>query len=271
VTGVAGERWRVEPGTDVRLAQYDPGDTGEFATKQQSDAVVEADLRRLRDLQELLYADDRYAVLLMLQGMDTSGKDGTVKHLSSGVNLVGAEMTNFKSPSTEELAHDFLWRIHRRTPARGRIGIFNRSHYEDVLIVRVHHLVPQQVWEQRYDQINAFERILTQNNTIVLKCFLHISRQEQKERLLARLKDPSKLWKFQPSDVKERNYWGEYEKAYEAAFSRCSTPAAPWYIIPANKKWYRNYAVTRLLVQTLDALELRPPPPAFDPKSIRID
>jgi PPK2 family polyphosphate:nucleotide phosphotransferase len=266
---VTAEQWRVPPGALVKLAECPTADTSGFDDKDQAAAVMEADLERLRDLQELLYVDGRFAVLLVLQGMDTSGKDGTVKHLSSGVSLVGAEMTNFKAPSGTELAHDFLWRVHQHVPERGRIGIYNRSHYEDVLIVRVHNLVPREVWETRYEQINAFERTLTQNHTIVIKCFLHISKGEQKERLLARLDNPAKHWKFNPGDLKERSYWDAYQQAYEAALSRCNTANAPWYVIPADKKWHRNYAVTRILVETLERLDLRPPTIDFDPQAMR--
>lgn len=265
------ERWRVPPGAMVELSRYSPHDTSGFKSKIEAAAAMDADLGRLRDLQELLYADGRYAVLLVLQGMDTSGKDGTVKHLSSGVSLVGAEMTNFKAPTAEELEHDFLWRIHQHVPARGRIGIFNRSQYEDVLIVRVHDLVPRQVWESRYDQINAFEEMLTQNSTVVIKCFLHINKEEQKERLLARLENPAKHWKFNPGDLKERGLWDAYQQAYDTALSRCNSADAPWYVIPADKKWHRNYAVTRVLVETLEGLDLRPPQPDFDLKEIRIE
>ncbi len=268
---MTAEQWRVSPDASVQLAAFPSDDTSGFADKDQAAAAIDADIERLRDLQELLHADGRFAVLLVLQGMDTSGKDGTVKHLSSGVSLVGAEMTNFKAPSETELAHDFLWRVHQHVPERGRIGIFNRSHYEDVLIVRVHNLVPREVWEARYDQINAFERTLTQNHTIVIKCFLHISKEEQKERLLARLKNPAKHWKFNPGDLKERGYWDDYQQAYEAALSRCNTDDAPWYVIPADKKWHRNYAVTRLLVETLERLDLRPPTPDFDPDAMRAE
>jgi PPK2 family polyphosphate:nucleotide phosphotransferase len=263
-------RWMVPPGSTVNLAGFNSADTGDFQEKEQAEAAMAADIKRLQDLQELFYVDGRHALLLILQGTDTAGKDGTVKHLSHGLGLVGAEMTNFKAPTTDELAHDFLWRIHQHVPACGRIGIFNRSHYEDVLIVRVHNLVPQAVWEARYDQINAFERILTQNNTVILKCFLQISKDEQKERLQARLDDPTKHWKFNPGDLKERARWHEYRAAYEAALSRCSTENAPWYVIPSDKKWFRNYAVTRLLIETLESLDLRLPTPSFDPKDVRI-
>lgn len=265
------EQWRVAPGTAVDLTAIDPGDTGGFTTKSAAQPAIDADLERLRDLQELLYIDDRYAVMLVIQGMDTSGKDGTINHLSGGISLIGGEVTNFKAPTSVELQHDFLWRIHQRTPERGRIGIFNRSHYEDVLIVRVHDLVPPPVWETRFDQINDFERMLTQNNTIVLKCFLHISNAEQRERLQARVDDPAKWWKFNPGDIKERARWPAYQAAYEAALSRCSTDHAPWYVIPADNKWFRNYAVTRLIVETLDGLDLRPPEATFDPHVVRIE
>jgi PPK2 family polyphosphate:nucleotide phosphotransferase len=268
---MVAERWMVKPGSKVDLSKLDPANTGDFADRTQANPAIDADLGRLRDLQERLYVDDRYAVLLVLQGMDTSGKDGMVEHLSNGVDLLGAEVTNFKKPSSTELERDFLWRIHKRVPERGRIGIFNRSHYEDVLIVRVHELVPRDVWSKRYDQINAFEQILAGTNTVVLKCFLHISKKEQKERLQARLDDPEKHWKFNPDDLKERARWPEYVAAYEDALSKCSTASAPWYVIPSDKKWFRNYAVTRLLVETLEHLDLRLPRVSFDPKTIRFD
>jgi PPK2 family polyphosphate:nucleotide phosphotransferase len=268
---VTAEQWRVPPGTAVELSKYSSGDTSGFAGKEQAEPAMQADIERLRALQELFHADGRYALLLVLQGMDTAGKDGTVKHLSPGMSMVGAEMTNFRSPSEAELEHDFLWRVHQQVPARGRIGIFNRSHYEDVLIARVQNLVPRHVWEARYDQINAFEAILAQNSTIVIKCFLHISESEQKQRLIARLRNPAKHWKFNPGDVKDRKQWDAYQRAYEVALSRCNSADAPWYIIPADKKWHRNYAVTRVLVETLERLDLRPPQPDFDVSHIRID
>jgi PPK2 family polyphosphate:nucleotide phosphotransferase len=264
-------QWRIEPGSSVDLSDLDPADTGEFAGKEDAAPATAADLERLRDLQELLYVDDRHALLLVLQGMDTAGKDGTIGHLSRGVNLVGVEAANFKAPTSLELQHDFLWRIHQRVPERGRIGIFNRSHYEDVLIARVHTLVPPDVWERRYDQINDFEKMLTENGVTIIKCFLHISKKEQKERLQARLDNPAKHWKFNPGDLKERARWHDYVGAYEAALSRCSTTWAPWYAIPADKKWFRNYAVVRLLVDTLERLDLRYPEATFDPKRITIE
>jgi PPK2 family polyphosphate:nucleotide phosphotransferase len=260
--------FRVEPGSRVKLTRLDPGDTGKF--KQQQDAKDDsaADLEQLSELQELLYADGRYAVLLILQGMDTSGKDGMIRHLSAGLNLMGADVTAFGRPTDEEQRHDFLWRVHQHVPPRRMLGIFNRSHYEDVLVVRVHEMVPVAVWRRRYDQINDFERMLVENSTVIVKCFLHISKEEQGKRLRARLDDRSKL---STADVSDRENWDTYVEAYEAALSRCSTPASPWHIIPSDHKWYRNYAVTRLLIETLKGLKLKPPKPDYDPKSIKID
>lgn len=263
-------RWLVPPGSALDLSARDPQDTGDFRDKESAAAVMAADLERLQDLQEKLYVDDRHAVLLVLQGTDTSGKDGLVKHLSEGLSLIGAEVSNFKVPTSAELQHDFLWRIHQRAPERGKIGIFNRSHYEDVLVVRVHNLVPADVWEQRYEQINDFERMLVRNKTVVLKCFLHISKEEQRERLQARLDNPAKLWKFNEGDLKERALWEQYQRAYTDALTRCSTVDAPWYVIPSDKKWFRNYAIARLLIETLESLDLRLPEPTIDPRKIRV-
>lgn len=263
-------QWMVQPGSRLNLAAHDPKDTGHFKDKESAAAAMAADLERLRDLQEKLYVDDRYAVLLVLQGTDTSGKDGMIKHLSEGLSLVGAEVSNFKVPTSTELQHDFLWRIHQRTPERGKVGIFNRSHYEDVLVVRVHSLVPEEVWEERYDQINDFEGMLVRNKTVVLKCFLHISKEEQRERLQARLDDPAKLWKFNEGDLKERARWDDYQRAYTDALTRCSTAEAPWYVIPSDKKWFRNYTIAHLLVETLERLDLRLPEPTVDPQAIRV-
>jgi PPK2 family polyphosphate:nucleotide phosphotransferase len=266
----ANRRWTIEPGERVKLSDYDPEDTAPFRDREEAEAATEKYLQRLLDLHERLYVDGRFAVLVVLQGMDTAGKDGTINRLSHGLNLLSAEVTGFKAPTEVELRHDFLWRVHKRVPAHGRLGIFNRSHYEDVLVVRVHNLVPRSVWEQRYDQINAFEELLVKSGTHVLKCFLHISKEEQRERLLARLDDRTKLWKFNPDDLKERAFWPEYQTAYEAALSRCTTARAPWHVIPSNKKWFRNYAVTRLLVELLESLDLKLPKPEFDPKRITI-
>jgi PPK2 family polyphosphate:nucleotide phosphotransferase len=200
--------------------------------------------------------------------MDAGGKDGTIKHVMGGVNPQGCQVTSFKQPTARELAHDYLWRIHMAVPSRGYIGIYNRSHYEDVLVVRVHNLVPEEVWSTRYEQINHFEKLLAETGTTILKFFLYISKEEQKERFEARLTDPTKNWKFSAGDVKERRYWDDYMLAYEEALSRCNTPWAPWYIIPANRKWYRNLVVSQTIVETLEKLDMHYPPPLADAGSI---
>ncbi len=256
------DRYRVPPGTRVHLRDHDPNETGPYHHRDEAKADLERDRARLFDLQEILYAQARHSLLIVLQGMDTSGKDGVIRHVMSGVNPQGCQVVSFKQPTPEELSHDFLWRIHRHTPARGQIAIFNRSHYEDVLVVRVHNLVPPAVWRRRYDQINEFEELLAdQGGTTILKFFLHISKEEQKERLQARLDDPTKQWKFRVGDLKERALWDEYVAAYEEALSRCSTQVAPWFIVPANRKWYRNVVVARIIVEALEGLDLRYPDP----------
>jgi PPK2 family polyphosphate:nucleotide phosphotransferase len=216
------------------------------------------------DLCYRLYAENKRSVLLVLQGMDTAGKDGTIRSVMRGINPQSCQVVPFRQPSHEELDHDFLWRIHRAVPRRGNIGIFNRSQYEDVLVVRVHNLVPEEVWQARYDTINAFERLLTEGGVTIIKCFLHISRDEQRERLQARLDNPDKRWKFSRGDLEERKLWPDYQKAYEAALSRCNTPWAPWHIIPSDRKWYRNLAVSELFLNTLREMNPRVPPPSDD-------
>ena len=238
----------------VSLGDYDPADTGSMDKNQAAKAMPQLEAR-LAEQQELLYGAAQNAVLIVLQGMDTSGKDGTIKHVMSTVNPSGCQVAYFKEPTAEELAHDFLWRVHQRTPGKGLLGIFNRSHYEDVLVVRVHQLVPQKVWKGRYDQINDFERTLAQNGTIVLKFFLHISKEAQEQRLLAREKDPEKSWKLSLGDWQEREYWDDYQKAYEDVLSRCATKDAPWYIVPADKKWYRDIVIARAIVERLEDCE----------------
>ena len=224
---------------------------------------------KMADLQERLYASaigggDKRRVLLVLQGMDTAGKDGVIKNVFDLVNPAGVEFTSFKSPTREELDHDFLWRIEKQVPHSGMIGVFNRSQYEDVLIVRVHDLVPKEVWSRRYAAINAFERKMVRDGVTVIKCFLHVSKQTQAERLAARLADPTKYWKFNPADLDERAYWDDYHQAYETALDRCSTVGAPWYVIPADRKWYRNWAVAALLAEKLTDLDPQYPPATFD-------
>jgi PPK2 family polyphosphate:nucleotide phosphotransferase len=241
---------RVEPGQRVSLGEYDAGDTGGLRRDDGERLLGELD-RELAELQELLYAAGQHSVLLLLQGMDTSGKDGTIKRVLQEVNPVGCHIHAFKSPTDTELAHDFLWRVHAVVPEKGQLGVFNRSHYEDVLIARVRKLVPEEVWRRRYRQINDFERLLTETGTILVKCFLHISKEEQEERLLAREQDVTKAWKLAVGDWIERRAWDDYMAAYGDALGECSTEAAPWRIIPADKKWYRNLAVAQLLVDAM--------------------
>jgi PPK2 family polyphosphate:nucleotide phosphotransferase len=240
----------VEPGTKVDLAKIDPAADGGLSKAEGVKRTAEL-IGRLADLQQELYAASTHSLLIILQGMDTSGKDGTIRKVLTGVNPQGCHVTSFKAPTAEELAHDFLWRVHQQAPTKGMIGVFNRSHYEDVLIVRVHQLVPRKVWKQRYQQINDFERLLVQNGTIVCKFFLHISRQEQEQRLLAREQDVDKAYKLSPEDWKERDRWDDYMAAYEEALERCSTSESKWAVVPANRKWYRNLAIADALVGTL--------------------
>jgi PPK2 family polyphosphate:nucleotide phosphotransferase len=242
--------WKVDEGAKVKLADYDPAYTGKYE-REEADEESKKLGKELSELQELLAASQQQSVLIILQGMDTSGKDGTVRHVFSQLNPQGCSVHSFKQPTAEEQAHDFLWRIHAVTPPKGVIGIFNRSQYEDVLVVRVHNLVPEEVWSKRYKEINHFEKLLATSDTIVLKFFLHISYEEQSERLQARVDDKDKSWKISASDFAERKYWPDYQQAYEEALGRCSTEEAPWYIVPANHKWYRNFAIAHTLVHTL--------------------
>jgi PPK2 family polyphosphate:nucleotide phosphotransferase len=254
----------VKPDSSISLAGIDPDFCGKPHGKKQAEETLSHDRDELVRLQALLYAEARHAVLIVMQAMDTGGKDGAIRHVMSGVNPQGCSVTAFKAPSPEELAHDYLWRVHRAVHARGMIGILNRSHYEDVLVVRVHNLVPRQVWEARYDQINQFERYLSENGVTLLKFYLHISKQEQGKRLRERLEDPAKRWKFSTADLAERKFWNDYQKAYEDMLNKTSTAWAPWYVIPANHEWYRNMAVAQIVSQTLDGLGMRYPEPAED-------
>ena len=261
---------RVKPGQPVRLADWDAAWIGGFKDKDDARDALRENIARMDELQYLLYAQRKYALLIVLQGMDASGKDGTIRHVMSGLNPQSCCVKSFKEPTPEELDHDFLWRIHHAVPGRGEIGIFNRSHYEDVLVVRVHDLVPRRVWERRYDQIRAFERILTENDVVILKFFLHNSRDEQRARLQDRLKDPTKRWKISPADFAERKFWTAYQQAYEEALTRCSTAAAPWFVIPADHKWFRNWAVSQVIVETLEGLKMKFPKSRFNAKRIHI-
>ncbi|HYL72985.1 MAG TPA: polyphosphate kinase 2 family protein [Bryobacteraceae bacterium] len=258
----------VPPGSKVRLADRDPADT---LGHHRNHKAQEKTLDRLRELQHLLYADGRYSLLIVLQGRDAAGKDGTIRHVMSGVNPQGCEVTSFKQPSHEELAHDFLWRVHHAVPRRGDIGIFNRSHYEDVLIARVHRLVPKEVWAKRYRHINEFERMLYANGVTILKFFLHISKEEQKQRFLARMKDPARNWKLSLPDFEERKHWDDYTDAYQDALAKCSTAWAPWYIIPADHKWFRNHIIAKLIVSALESMKLKYPPPAVDISKVTLE
>jgi PPK2 family polyphosphate:nucleotide phosphotransferase len=238
----------------ISLTDSDPDDTGGLA-RADADAQIPRLQQRLDRLQDLLYSAQRQSVLIVLQGMDTSGKDGTIKHVMSGINPLGCMAYSFKAPTAEEASHDFLWRVHRRAPARGMMAIFNRSHYEDVLVPRVHDLVPHGMWRKRYAQINHFEHMLAQNDTLILKFFLHISKEEQKRRLLDRERDRDKAWKLSAADWAERQHWDAYIAAYDDALGRCAAEWAPWYVIPANKKWYRNYVVARTIIEHLERHE----------------
>lgn len=244
----------VEPGSACDLSRIDPDADGGLDKAAAKEALA-AEKARIVALQERLYAERRQSLLVVLQAIDTGGKDGTIRATLEGVNPQGCRVTSFKVPSTEELDHDFLWRYHRATPGRGMIGVFNRSHYEDVLVVRVKELVPEAVWRGRYGLINDFERLLAENGTVILKLFLHISKDEQRKRLEARIADPEKHWKFDPADLVERKSWDAYQEAFQDALSRCSTPCAPWHVVPGNRKWFRNLVVARTVADTLEAMD----------------
>ncbi|MGA3122953.1 MAG: polyphosphate kinase 2 family protein [Polyangiaceae bacterium] len=262
-------RFRVAPGHKVRLKDVDPGFTDHHESHKEANAAIEHDENKLRKLQELFYADGRRSLLICLQGMDTGGKDGTISHFLGAMNPQGCRVVGFRQPSAEELAHDFLWRIHQAAPAKGQVAIFNRSHYEDVLVVRVHNLVPRAVWSGRYDEINAFEEELVAAGALILKFYLHISKKEQLSRFKERLDDPTKQWKISESDYKERNFWDDYMEAYEDAVSRCSTAHAPWFVIPSDHKWFRNLAIARIVVETLEEADIQLPRPSVDLDHIR--
>jgi PPK2 family polyphosphate:nucleotide phosphotransferase len=254
---------RVKPGGRTRLANRDPGATFGW-DKVTAAPELDRQLTRLADLQDRFWAEAKRAVLVVLQGIDAAGKDGTINKVMEAFNPQGCPVTSFKVPSADELAHDYLWRVHKAVPRKGEIGIFNRSHYEDVLVVRVHGLVPKAVWSKRYDQINAFEEHLAANGTTIIKFFLSIDAEEQRERFQARYDDPTKRWKFSMGDLEERKRWDDYQAAFDDALSKTSTAAAPWYVIPANRKWFRNLAVATILADTMAALKPAYPPVADD-------
>jgi len=254
------DRYRVKPGSKVKLDNWDPSDDNLFdGGKKDAPKELEKLTDRLEELQELLYAEGKHKLLIVLQAMDTGGKDGVIRHVFDGVNPQGVKVAAFKAPTPIELSHDYLWRIHQHTPARGEIVIFNRSHYEDVLVVRVHNLVPADVWRKRYDQINAFEQMLAEEGVTILKFYLHISKDEQKERLQERLDDPAKHWKFSSGDLAERKRWPDYMAAYEEMLERTSTQHAPWFVVPANRKWYRNLVISHAVIGALEELKMEFP------------
>lgn len=255
----------------ISLKDFETRDKSCFPERDEAEASAADDVAAIAELQNRLYAEGKRALLIVLQATDTGGKDSTIRKVLGPVNPQGVRVTSFKAPSSTELAHDYLWRIHQAVPPKGMIGVFNRSHYEDVLIVRVHGLAPLEAIEQRYDQINDFERHLSENGVTILKFFLHISKDEQKERLQARLDDPSKHWKFNPGDLKERKHWGDYEDAFEIALSRCSTRHAPWFVIPADRKWYRNAVIARIIRRTLEDIDPHYPEAEHDVEGVVID
>jgi PPK2 family polyphosphate:nucleotide phosphotransferase len=258
----------VDPGSKVKLAAIDPGFHGKH-DEARARAALARDVARLTDLQYRLYAERKHALLVVLQGIDAAGKDGTVWHVMTAMNPQGTTVTGFKQPTEAERAHDFLWRVHAHAPGRGQVAIFNRSHYEDVLVARVHDLVPKAVWSKRYGQINAFEQLLADNGTTIVKFFLYISPDEQLARFKQRLDDPARQWKISDADYAERSFWDAYVKAYEAMLRRCSTGHAPWYVIPSNHKWFRNLAVSRILADTLDDMKMKMPKPTVDLGAVR--
>ncbi len=261
----------VEPGTDVKLADFDPRYADEGCDKKSAANQIRTNAKLLAEYGYRLYAEDRRSLLLVLQGMDTSGKDGTIRTVMRGFNPQSCQVVSFKRPSEEELDHDFLWRVHANVPRRGNVGIFNRSHYEDVLVVRVHGLVSDEEWQSRYELINSFEKLLVEADTVIVKCFLHISKDEQRERLQARLDDPNKRWKFNKGDLAERKLWDQYVAAYEAALTRCNTEYAPWHIIPSDRKWYRNLTVSNLLLETVKRMAPEFPAPEDDLTGVEVE
>ena len=261
------EKYCVTKGEKFRLIDHDPTDTNGVKSKRHAEDILERRKGLLSDMQEKLYAQDRWGLLLIFQAMDAAGKDGAIKHVMSGVNPQGCDVFSFKAPSSEELNHEYLWRAHKCVPERGKIGIFNRSYYEEVLVVRVHptilraeklpdEMITKHIWDGRYEDINAFERYLTRNGVVIRKFFLHVSKKEQKKRFLERLEDPKKNWKFSMADVQERAFWKDYQEAYEEMIQHTAEKHAPWYVIPADNKWFTRLAVASAIIETLDELDL---------------
>ena len=264
-----GKKFVVEPGTKVRLSKVDPSYTGKHETHEKAVPEIQTNIERLGKLQYLLYADGRQSLLVVLQALDAAGKDGVIRNVFTGMNPQGTSVFGFKQPSREEAAHDFLWRAHMRAPGKGEVVVFNRSYFENVLVVRVHKLVPHSVWSKRFELINDFETVLSRNGTTILKFFLHISPEEQLLRFKQRLDDPSRRWKISESDYSERELWPQYIEAYEDAMALTSTKRAPWYVIPANHKWFRNLAVSQIIADTMDGMGLQLPPTRVDIADIR--
>ena len=264
------EKLIVKPGHKAKLADWDPDCTSKYENREQAMPVMDKLAGRIAKLQYMLFAENKHAILVVLQAMDAGGKDGTIRTVMGPMNPQGCKVTSFKKPTDEELAHDFLWRVHRFVPRRGEVRIFNRSHYEDVLIVRVHNLVPKSIWSRRFEQINNFEKLLAESDIHVIKFFLHISKSEQKKRFKERLDDPTKNWKAEPGDFEERKYWEEYTRAYEDVLTRCSTDYAPWYVIPANHKWFRNLSISQILVHEFEKLKMKFPEPRYDISKLKI-
>lgn len=263
--------YKIRPGKKVRLSDYESRpDPGLWKKRLAYDRIA-ANAIEMAQLARKLYAENKRSILLVLQGMDTAGKDGTIRAVMRGMNPRSCQVVSFKKPNDSELEHDFLWRVHKVVPPRGSIGIFNRSHYEDVLIVRVHNLVPQSVWTRRYDHINDFERMLADNGTTIIKCCLHVSKETQRERLQARIDDPASHWKFNMADLDERKKWDAYVEAYEAALEKCNTDYAPWHIVPADRKWYRNLSVSELVLREMKKLDPQFPVVDTDPTGIKVE
>ncbi len=263
------KKFCVKPGSRINLSKIDPGFSDQHESHKHALPEMKRYVKKMEELQYLLYAESRRSLLIVLQGRDAAGKDGTINHVLTGMNPQGCTVTGFKVPSKEEAAHDFLWRYHKATPGRGQVAIFNRSHYEDVLVQRVHNMVPKDIWSGRYEHINDFERMLYENGTHILKFYLHIDPEEQLKRFKQRIDDPTRHWKISDGDYAERPYWDAYTEAFEDALSKCSTKHAPWFIIPANHKWFRNLAISKIVSETLDSLDMKFPEPTVDISEIK--
>lgn len=260
----------VESDSKIRLKHFDPGYHGEHESRESALPEIQKHIQKMQELQYLMYAERKHSLLIVLQGLDAAGKDGVVRHVLTGMNPSGCIAVNFKQPTANELAHDFLWRVHPHVPAKASVAIFNRSHYEDVLVARVHNLVPEKVWSKRYDQINDFERLISiENNTTILKFFLHISKQEQLARFKKRLDDPARQWKISESDYSEREFWNDYTEAFEDVLTRTSTDRSPWFIIPSNHKWFRDLSISQIITRKMEEMDMQMPKPIANLAAIR--